>query len=62
MFDKDNSGSIATSELYEMLKMVGVDVTEDEVVELMSLYDVDGDATIGFDEFISQLDSKSGFI
>lgn len=46
VFDRDNSGTISTEELRDVLKSVGEDLTDLEVDEMMRQADTDGDGTI----------------
>ena len=46
VFDKDNSGTISASEMREVLKALGADLTDKEINEIMSAADTDGDKTI----------------
>ncbi|PPJ50644.1 hypothetical protein CBER1_05246 [Cercospora berteroae] len=51
VFDKDSSGTISASEMREVLKALGEDLTDKEINEIMSAADTDGDKTIDFEEF-----------
>ena len=46
VFDRDNSGTISTDELRDVLKSVGENLTETELDEMMRQVDVDGSGTI----------------
>ncbi len=46
IFDRDNSGTISTEELRDVLKSVGENLTETELDEMMRQVDVDGSGTI----------------
>lgn len=46
VFDRDNSGTISTEELRDVLKSVGENLTEPELDEMMRQVDVDGSGTI----------------
>lgn len=52
-FDKDNSGEITRSEFKELLVEIGIEVTESQITDVMSAYDVDGGGTIELSEFLS---------
>merc|ERR1712241_1635784 len=45
-FDKDGSGSISTKELLGVMRSMGQNPTEDEVLELVMEVDLNGDGTI----------------
>lgn len=46
VFDKDNSGTISASEMRDVLKALGEDLTDKEINEIMSAADTDGDKSI----------------
>jgi calmodulin len=46
VFDKDNSGTISSDELRNVLKKLGEDLTDEEVDEMIRLADVNGDGSI----------------
>lgn len=46
VFDHDNSGTISTDELRNVLKSIGEDLTDTEIDEMMRQVDVDGSGTI----------------
>jgi len=58
-FDKDNSGTISTDELLYVMRSIGQNPTEDEVLELVMESDLNGDGTIDFEEFVEMMKKKS---
>merc|ERR1712003_400975 len=61
-FDKDGSGAISADELLHVLRAMGQNPTEDELLNLVLEVDVDGNGTIEFDEFISMMKKKASEI
>lgn len=53
VFDKDGSGTISASEMREVLKTLGEDLSEKEINEIMSAADTDGDKSIDCELFFS---------
>ena len=49
---QDGSGTITTKELLPVLRSIGQNPSEDEILSLVIEYDVNGDGTIDFDEFV----------
>lgn len=50
-YDVDGNGAISIKELGDMMKSLGKDVTESELLDLMEEIDRDGTGSISFDEF-----------
>ena len=55
VFDKDGSGSISAAELKHVMNNLGEKLTDEEVDEMISEADVDGDGEINFEEFIKMM-------
>lgn len=51
-FDRDQSGSIDTSELVELLKSLGLQLTDSQLQAAKKLLDPDGDGTITWTEYV----------
>ena len=58
MKTKDGSGSISTSELLHVMRAMGENPTEDDVLNLMMEADLDGSGTIEFPEFLELMKQK----
>jgi calmodulin len=52
LFDKDQSGSIDSTELGMVLRSLGQNPTETDIQEMITTADVSGDNKIQFDEFL----------
>merc|ERR1712106_1088338 len=59
-FDKDGSGAISAEELLEVMRAMGQNPTEDEVLNMMMEADLDGNGTIEFPEFLQLMRNKYG--
>ena len=55
---QDGSGSISTKELLGVMRSMGQNPTEDEVLELVMEVDLNGDGTIDFPEFLQMMKKK----
>ena len=58
-FDKDHSGTISPDELLGVLRAMGQNPTEDELLNLVLEVDIDGNGTIEFGEFLSMMQKKA---
>jgi calmodulin len=51
MFDKDGNGTMSTKELGFAMRTLGLNPTEDELLNIINEFDVDGNGSIDFTEF-----------
>ncbi|XP_008791135.1 calmodulin-like protein 8 [Phoenix dactylifera] len=58
LFDKDGDGCITLEELATVIKSLGQNPTEDELHEMITEIDADGNGTIEFGEFLSLMARK----
>lgn len=56
LFDRDGDGYISKKEFRQGWLTLGLDLTYDEIDDLMKLVDNSGDGQISYDEFISKMD------
>ena len=57
--DTDYSGYLTADEIYTVLLKNGIDLTYDELIELMNEFDVSGDAQLDIDEFVAMMNTSS---
>ena len=55
---KDGSGEISTEELLGVMRAMGQNPTEDELMNLVMEIDIDGNGIIDFDEFVAMMKKK----
>jgi len=55
MYDADHDGSVNTKEVGQILKSLGKNPTEGELVELVNYVDQDGTGMLDFPEFLSMM-------
>merc|ERR1712130_811582 len=55
----DGSGTISTKELLGVMRSMGQNPTEDELLALVMEVDINGDGTIDFQEFLGMMKSKA---
>jgi Ca2+-binding EF-hand superfamily protein len=51
--DTDYSGFLSIDEMYACLLKMGADVTKQEVIDLFTEFDINGDMQIDIDEFVA---------
>merc|ERR1719187_1351730 len=56
---QDHSGAISADELLGVLRAMGQNPTEDELLNLVLEVDIDGNGTIEFEEFINMMMKKA---
>ena len=55
---QDGSGNISSGELLLVMRALGKNPTEDEVLNLLMKADVDGNGTIDFEEFVKMMKTE----
>ena len=55
VFDRDGNGFISVIDLTDVLLKIGEKLSQEEVEELMSEADIDGDGNIYYDEFVAMI-------
>jgi len=58
LFDTDNSGAIDAKELKIAMQALGFEPSSDEVAKMVRDIDVDGNATVEFEEFLEMMEGK----
>ncbi|XP_064622998.1 calmodulin-alpha-like [Lineus longissimus] len=58
VFDRDGHGYITVAELKRVMTTLGEKMTEEEVNEMISEADVDGDGKVDYEEFAEMIKSK----
>ena len=56
---QDGSGTISTKELLGVMRSMGQNPTEDELLALVMEVDINGDGTIDFQEFLGMMKQKA---
>ena len=59
LYFQDGSGTISTKELLQVMRSIGQNPTEDEILELVMESDLNGDGTIDFHEFLEMMKRKT---
>jgi Ca2+-binding EF-hand superfamily protein len=57
--DTDYSGYLSADEVYTVLLKNGIDLSFDELCELINEFDVSGDAQLDIDEFVAMMNTSS---
>lgn len=57
--DTDYSGYLSADEVFTVLLKNGIDLSFDELVQLISEFDVSGDAQLDIDEFVTMMNTSS---
>ncbi|KAL3846943.1 hypothetical protein ACJMK2_017883 [Sinanodonta woodiana] len=55
MYDKDGDGTITTKELGTVMRFMGQNPTEAELISMIADVDVDGNGRIDFNEFVTMM-------
>ncbi|KAL4238659.1 hypothetical protein ACF0H5_003366 [Mactra antiquata] len=58
IFDKDGDGTISTQELGTVMRSLGQDPSEDELLDIINEIDEDGNGLIEFDEFVTLMSKQ----
>uniref|UniRef100_A0A5S6QZM7 EF-hand domain-containing protein n=1 Tax=Trichuris muris TaxID=70415 RepID=A0A5S6QZM7_TRIMR len=59
MFDRDSNGTINIKELGVAMRMLGLNPTEDDLLNIVNEFDLDGNGKIDFDEFCRMMKSMN---
>eukprot|EP01083_Nonionella_stella_P067954 180073_1 len=57
-FDKDGNGMVEPEEISEVMKVLGVNLSVEELADIMSNLDENGDGVMDFDEFVLMMDRR----
>ena len=60
LFDVDGNGKIDIEEFKDIMRAVGYDVSEEEVLHMLEFVDADGSGEIDFDEFVRLMERTVG--
>jgi len=60
ILDADGDGKVSATELVQLMRSLGDDVSDEAAAGAVELMDADGDGVVSLDEFASYLDSRSG--
>jgi calmodulin len=59
LVDLDGGGSISPEELSELMAMLGISVTKEELDDMINEIDEDGDGDISFEEFVAVMTKQN---
>ena len=58
IFNKENNGLISNEELFHIIRTFGETLTDEEIREIITEADVDGDGYINYEEFVRMMMTK----
>ena len=58
IFNKENNGVISNEELFHIIRTFGETLTDEEIREIITEADVDGDGYINYEEFVRMMTTK----
>ena len=58
IFNKENNGLISNEELFHIIRTFGETLTDEEIQEIITEADVDGDGFINYEEFVRMMTTK----
>ena len=58
IFNKENNGLISNEELFRIIRTFGETLTDEEIREIITEADVDGDGYINYEEFVRMMTTK----
>ena len=58
IFNKENNGLISNEELFHIIRTFGETLTDEEIQEIITEADVDGDGFINYEEFVRMMMAK----
>jgi calmodulin len=57
-FDKDGNGTVEPEEIGEVMQVLGLEITNEELADIMADLDENGDGVMDFDEFVVMMDRR----